>query len=70
MALEPVQKEEAPVQEKEELEGGFTERRNGSMGVELFARNTKEYCDSAVALDILEDIDQLYGYCMGWSEDD
>ncbi|KAF3032485.1 hypothetical protein E8E12_000608 [Didymella heteroderae] len=72
VALEPVQTEEAPVQEKDELEGGFTEWRNASMGVELFARDTKEYCDSAVALDILEDMDQLYGYCdcMGWSEND
>jgi hypothetical protein len=72
LASEPVQEKEHPVQEKEELEEGFTEWRNASMGTQLFARDSKEYCDSAVALEVLEDMDQLYGYCdcMGWDEDD
>lgn len=74
LAVEPVlEKDEYPVQEEQqELAEGVTEWRNASMSSKIFARDSKEYCDSAVALDVLEDMDQLYGYCdcMGWAEDD
>ena len=58
--------------EKEKAEDAFTEWRNASMSTSLELRAENEYCDAGKALELVDDMDQLYGYCdcIGWEGDD
>ena len=73
LASEPVQEKEHPVTR----EGGTGRRTSRNGGMRQWARSSshataKSIVIQLLALEVLEDMDQLYGYCdcMGWAEDD
>ena len=63
---------EKEVVEKEKAKDVFTEWRNATMVTSLELRAENEYCDAGKALELVDDMDQLYGYCdcIGWEGDE